>query len=179
MCVTFCHRKRILFWNHDSCLCSVADEEDYESCQTCLHRRGKICALTNEAILKSGGCCHCGVQMVAGVVQVTPAMAAPLVGFFDAVKNVMPKDIPYQTVNRDWQVSAEYTPKLDELGIPFQVNGQSGVVVNPECLILAIDEPVPDILDSLDAAYQLVKGVCWIDPDQLGLPEVFGRAVEY
>ncbi len=106
-------------------------------------------------------------------------MAAPLVGFFDAVKNVMPQDIPYRAVNGSWRVSAEHAPKLDELGIPFQADGPDWVQVDPECLILAIDEPVPDILDSLDATYQVVAGECWLDPDQLGLPEIFGRAVEY
>ncbi len=117
--------------------------------------------------------------MVAGMVQVTPAMAAPLVGFFDAVKNVMPQDIPYETGNGSWRISAEHTSKLEDLGIPFQTDGPGWALVEPECLILAIDEPVPDILDSLDAVYQLVAGECWLDPDQLGLPEIFGRAVEY
>ncbi|MCP4409792.1 MAG: hypothetical protein GY807_19020, partial [Gammaproteobacteria bacterium] len=110
---------------------------------------------------------------------VTPAMAAPLVGFFDAVKNVMPQNIPYQAVNGSWRVSAEYVSIFDELGIPFQADEQGWVQVEPEGLILAIDEPVPDILDSLDATYQLLDGECWLDPDQLGLPEIFGRAVEY
>lgn len=114
-----------------------------------------------------------------GMVRVTPAMAAPLVGFFDAVKNVMPKTIPYQTVNGSWRVSAEYALKLDELGIPFQTDGPDRVLVNPESLILTIAEPISDILDSLDTSYQLVEGECWFDPDQLGLPEIFGRAVEY
>ncbi len=178
MCVTFCHRRKSLYWNHDPCLCPFA-AEDHQSCQTCLHRRGQICALTGATTPQSGGCCHWGVRLVDGMVQVTPAMAAPLVGFFDAVKNVIPQDIPYQAANGSWRISVEYAPKLNELGIPFQADEQGWALVDPEGLILAIDEPVPDILDSLDAAYQLVAGECWLDPDQLGLPEIFGRAVEY
>ncbi len=105
-------------------------------------------------------------------------MAAPLVGFFDAVKNVIP-ETPRRVVDSEWVIPVEQKLTLDELGIPYRVGGQ-GLHINPESLVLVIDEPISAILESLEAPYQLRSNTeCWIDPDQLGLPVTFGYAVEY
>ncbi len=175
-----CNRRKILFWNHEACteyICPVTAEK-HGACQTCRHCRGEICALTRAALPEAESCCHWNVDLLKGLVRVTPAMAAPLVGFFDAAKNVIP-EIPRRVVDGKWVIPVEHRLTLDELGIPYRV-GEQGLYVDPESLVLVIDEPIPAILESLEAPYQLRSNTeCWIDPDQLGLPVTFGYAVEY
>ncbi len=58
--------------------------------------------------------------------------------------------------------------------------GEQGLHIDPECMVLTIDEPIPALLESLEAPYQLRSNTeCWVDPGQLGLPTTFGYAVEY
>lgn len=178
MCVTLCHRRKILYWNHDQCLCPFAGEA-HHSCRSCRHRQDGLCALTNGALPDSGGCCHWGIEPVSGQVRVTPAVAAPLVGFYDAAKNILPPGIPYEARDGEWWVSAEYVGLLNDLGIPYQADGQGGLLIDPDGLVLALDEAIPDILADLETDYQQMGGEYWVDPDMLGLPDVFGCAVEY
>lgn len=125
MCVTYCHRQRVLFWNHDTCsfeVCPVVGEE-HGRCCSCRYARGQTCALTRVPLPTVGGCCHWNVNLVTGPQLVTPEMLAPL------------------------------------------------GIVGPE--------PIEAILAGLDAPYQRdAAGQAWVDPDRLGLPEVYGVGTE-
>ena len=44
--------------------------------------------------------------------------------------------------------------------------------------MLVIEEPVADILEWLDAPYQVRGEEVWVDPDALALPLVYGRGYE-
>lgn len=207
MCVTFCHCRRLLYWNHDPCtvdMCPVADESP-QPCQTCRHRRDDdICALTNASLPEVGGCCHWNVTLTEELVPVTSGMAAPLAGYFDRVKEVL-ADVPHhlagfvvsdprpetlsssaetlgteaQPNGDDWLIPSIYAPLLDELGIDYRREANDALRVDPEQLILVVEEPVADLLDRLDAPYQVSDGLVWVDPDELGLPMVYGHGTEF
>ncbi len=129
MCVTFCHRRWVLYWNHEPCsfeFCPFAVEKP-RRCQSCRYRQASnLCGLTRAALPVpegKGGCCHWNIELVTGPQSVTADMLAPLGG-----------------------------PGL---------------------------EPVETILAFLAAPYEVDEaGQVWIDPDRLGLPEVYGRGTE-
>ncbi len=80
MCVTFCHRRRVLFWNHEDCLfesCPLVAEE-HGRCHRCMHRQGELCGLTRAPLPSWGGCCHWNVGLVEELQPVTPEMLEPL-----------------------------------------------------------------------------------------------------
>lgn len=81
MCVSFCHRRNHLYWNHEDCdgtWCEFA-EGQHSSCQTCRHFRENKCALTNSAALPAaGGCCHHNVIPLSGARPVTPELISLL-----------------------------------------------------------------------------------------------------
>lgn len=122
MCVTWCYRRRLLFWNHEDCptsLCEFAGQ-DASRCADCRYRRNDgYCALTNHSLPATGSCCHWNVTVTEGPQPVLAEM----------------------------------------LGLLWPVEGES----------------VATVLDRLDAPYTLAdNGVVWVDPDTLGLPEVYG-----
>jgi len=110
-------------------------------------------------------------------VAVTPAMVAPLAGFFDTVRNIL-AEVPHQVANAHWVIAATYVETLEALGITYKV-GNGGLWLDPEQLILTVDEPVTAILDRLDASYQIEPetGVVMVDPVQLQLPLYFGEGM--
>jgi hypothetical protein len=80
MCVTFCHKRHLLFFTHEDCSllqCRFADPDRWGSCHDCPHNQEDRCGLTNAPTpVSGGGCCHWGTplvtaQQVIGVEQVT------------------------------------------------------------------------------------------------------------
>jgi hypothetical protein len=65
------------------------------------------------------------------------------------------------------------------LGIDYRREANDALRVDPEQLILVVEEPVADLLDRLDAPYQVSDGLVWVDPDELGLPIVYGHGTEF
>ncbi len=123
MCVTWCHRKKWLYWNHEHCSpfdCDVV-RETHGNCETCRHHRETVCVLTNAPLPESGGCCHWNVTRQEGLHAVSRDMLGPL-----------------------------------------HVN----------------DRNIGDALDRLDAPAQLIDGQWYVDPDDLGLPLVYGEGTE-
>lgn len=126
MCVTYCHRRRVLFWNHVDCaddICSLVGRE-HGHCGECRNARDGgtsasaegICGLTNAPIPDDGrGCCHFNVDWVDGLQVVTPEMLAPL-GF----------DIKKESI----------IEVLDELDAPYHVGDDGTIRVEPEELEL-------------------------------------------
>jgi len=59
MCLTLCHQHRILYDSdvQDACLGCPYNEQRGE-CETCDHRAGDVCALTQSPLPKKGWCCH-------------------------------------------------------------------------------------------------------------------------
>ena len=119
MCVTFCHRKNVLYWNHDDCAvhCPLADGPQ-GACETCRHHLQQgICWLTNAPLPESGGCCHHDVVPVQGWQVVTCEMLAPLgVANGEKATDVLARwDAPHRRLDHQGRV-ALVDP--DELGIP-------------------------------------------------------------
>jgi hypothetical protein len=156
--------------------CPISDEPG-GACQTCRHRAGDHCGLTRAPLPDSGGCCHWNVAPVETWVAVTPAMVAPLAGFFDTVRHIL-TEVPHQVSETGWVIPAIHRERLTALGIGYQVE-HDGLRVDPEQLILTVDEPVTAILDRLDAPYRIEPetGGVTVNPLQLQLPLVFGEGV--
>lgn len=179
MCVTYCYVKRILFWNHNSCteeICSLAGEAQ-GPCQTCCHRRDQVCALTNAPLPAAGGCCHWNARLIEGLVPVTPAMVAPLAGFFTSTRDVV-AEYPRQENGDEWIIPLNYIEELESLGVEFE-RSSAGLHVNPERLMLTVEEPIIDILEQLETPYLINASVVLVDPDELGLPTIrYGEGTE-
>ncbi len=79
MCVSFCHRREVLYWNHENCDgdCPIVSER-HGRCEACRHRRQALCGLTNTPLPAGGGCCHFDVAIVSGEQEVTREMVEPL-----------------------------------------------------------------------------------------------------
>lgn len=76
MCITYCHRRNILYWDHEDChpaQCELV-RGPHRRCADCRHRREAICRLTNASLPESKGCCHYNVEVVHGPQLVTPEM---------------------------------------------------------------------------------------------------------
>ena len=109
MCITYCHRRSILYWNHEDCAaqCELA-RGPHGGCADCRHRQGALCGLTR-APLPGTGCCHWNVVLVGGPQVVTPAMLE-LLGMADG------------------ETAADALARWDA---PYQVDGSRQVVVDP------------------------------------------------
>ena len=186
MCISYCHKTKILFDNHADCetdVCPFANPIHNGPCQTCQNRQGQVCSLTNTPLPDGGGCCHWNVAFVENIVVVIPAMVAPLpmVGFFDRVKNVLPADVPRQRHSSGkWFIPSDFLSTLNDLGIKYQRINE-GLIVDPEQLILAISEPVIQILDRFGVPYyhssagdDAAPSTLLLDPGDLSLPITFG-----
>ncbi len=115
MCVSFCHRKTVLFWNHESCDardCPVA-AGPHGDCATCRHSRGGMCDLTRAPQPADGGCCHHNVAVVAGRVEVSWDMLAPLL--------IRPEELVEQFL-RDYDVPFYRGPQARVLVDPADLN---------------------------------------------------------
>lgn len=80
MCVSLCHRRKLLYFNHEDCLpidCEYAGGE-HGRCADCTHRQGQVCGLTHDVLPPRGGCCHCNVPILSGDIAVTPEMVSLL-----------------------------------------------------------------------------------------------------
>ena len=118
MCITFCHRRRVLYWNHADCHpfeCEIALEL-HGRCLDCRHQNDDRCGLTNAPLPDSGGCCHWNVAPTREPQIVTREMLAPLE--FDIVESevylLKSLEAPY-TWTSDGQLSID----PDMLGLPF------------------------------------------------------------
>jgi len=129
MCITWCHQRQILYWNHDNCHpfdCPKANEK-HGRCENCRHRlEGEdrlLCSLTRAPLPQAGGCCHYNVKLIAGPQKVTLAVV--------------------------------------------------------EMLGPGSNETVRDVLDGFDVAHQIDgQGDVWVDSDELGLPDIYGRGAD-
>ncbi len=81
MCVTWCHRRAVLYWNHVDCdghICPLAGES-HLPCAACRHQSEPHCGLTRAPLPADGaGCCHHNVDLAEGWQEVDREMLAPL-----------------------------------------------------------------------------------------------------
>lgn len=123
MCVTFCHRRSVLFWNHEDCAghCNLAYGQ-HGRCESCRHWRGAICWLTNAPLPEAGGCCHHNVAPAWGWQVVTRAMLEPLgAGAEETVADVLSRwDAPHRCLDEQG-LAVVVDP--DTLGIPIITYG--------------------------------------------------------
>ena len=118
MCITFCHRRRLLYQNHEDCelfFCPFATGP-YPSCQSCCHRRDGRCALTNAELPAQGGCCHHNVEPAEGPQSVGREMVEPL-GL--AVEDTELYVLRREAVIYDLRHDGTVTVNPDELGLPY------------------------------------------------------------
>ena len=108
---------------------------------------------------------------------VTPAMVAPLAGFFDTARHIL-AEVSHQIMDAQWIIAASHVETLEALGIAYKV-GNGGLSIDPEQLVLTVNEPVTDILDRLDTPYQTdpETGAVAVNPMQLQLPLCFGKGM--
>ncbi len=125
MCVTYCHKRAKLFWNHDTCpisLCQFAGL-NRDKCVDCCYNIEGQCGLTRAALPATGGCCHWNV---------TPAQGA--------------QPVTAETLTLLWPSDGT---------------------------------PITAVLDTLDTPYTVdAAGQLWVDPAELGLPEVYSQGTE-
>lgn len=119
MCVSFCHRKQILYFNHEDCRlseCEYAAVDTHGLCARCRHRQGVVCGLTGASLPEKGGCCHGSVKRTLGSVRVSEEMVALLRGRpNETVKDIVQAyDVPYDLDERTGAVFIE----LDEVVKP-------------------------------------------------------------
>lgn len=107
MCLSYCHRQAVLFWNHRDCqsaacryapalLGRTAGTAGWQ-CATCIHRVEDHCGLTGAPLPERGGCCHYNVTLAQGTISVERMIGYP------------------------WAVSP--AAALDTLGVAFTVRG--------------------------------------------------------
>jgi len=110
-------------------------------------------------------------------VAVTPAMVVPLAGCFDTARHIL-AEVPHQATDAQWIIAASDVETLEAMGIAYKV-GNGGLWVDPEQLVLTVDEPVTAILDRLDTPYQLdpETGAVTVNPMQLQPPLCFGEGM--
>ena len=118
MCVAYCHRKFILFWDHEDCHprdCEFV-HGPHGSCDSCLYQENDICLLTHAPLPARRGCCHRNVALVQGARRVTREMVGLL--------------------NLD--VHERLTEALEERNVPYQLDTDGDLVlIDPDEL------PVP------------------------------------
>ena len=121
MCVSWCARKGMLFWNHSDCHpadCEFA-AQTHGRCGDCPHKQNETCGLTRAplpATEESGGCCHWNVVPVSGPQVVTRAMLAPLgISIEETEEFVLRRlDVPYRL-----SAHGEVIVEIDSLSTPF------------------------------------------------------------
>lgn len=122
MCVTFCHRRNVLFWNHENCSSSVCEfaKGPHGRCASCVHNQGQNCALTNAPLPDNAGCCHWNISLAVGRQIVTLAMVEPLgLNNADSLEaDLIRLDTPLHRLTEGIAVDP------DELGLPTNVYGQ-------------------------------------------------------
>lgn len=118
MCVTYCHRRGVVYWNHDDCsylVCPLV-AESHGRCASCRHRQEDACALTHAPLPAEGGCCHWNVEPAQSQTMVTLDMLAPLgVEANETVAEVL------DSLSTPYHVDAQGQPWIDpgRLGLPF------------------------------------------------------------
>lgn len=135
MCVSFCPRRRVLFWNHEDCEpreCAFA-VGPHGSCATCRHHRDSVCAptevgrqtpvcpqpsvcaLTNAPLPEVGGCCQHDIKAVEGLQEICWDMLAPLrIGPDETVEQFLKcYEVPYVHGS-----CSEVLVDPDDLGLP-------------------------------------------------------------
>lgn len=116
MCVSYCHRRNLLYWNHESCaeFCPYVAEA-HGPCTVCCHRRDGQCGLTR-APLPADGCCHYEVDLVRGPQVISLEMIDPLIiGRPTSLAGLLDDfEVPYQ-VGQDGQT---LSVDPDELALP-------------------------------------------------------------
>lgn len=119
MCLSYCHRRNVLWWNHASCRAAdcawaAGNFPEHWRCVSCPHRQGEQCGLTGMALPVRGGCCHFGVTRVHGQV-VVPGRALNYVW-----RDGLAAELGWAGVNYEMD-AAEGTVQLDvdELAAPF------------------------------------------------------------
>ncbi len=124
MCLTYCHRLKALYWNHEDCepdICCFA-AGPHGRCDACRHSRKGLCVLTNAPLPATegrGGCCHWNVTPVQGWQVVTREMLAPLgIGPTELDVAVLKSlEAPYRWVDGQPVIDP------DALGLPSQTYG--------------------------------------------------------
>jgi hypothetical protein len=131
MCVSYCHRRNALYWNHEDCQpwdCSFA-RGPHGRCADCRHRCGDFCWLTNAPLPESGGCCHHDVALAHGLQVVTREMVEPL----GVLAGETPAEVLERTETRYQRGdNGQVLVSPDELALPMLAYGVGSESVEEE-----------------------------------------------
>ena len=119
MCVSFCLRRGLLFWNHTDCHPTDCEyvTEPHGRCPDCRHRDEEMCGLTRAPLPSvAGGCCHWNVTPVRSPHVVTRAMLVSLgISLEETEEFVLRRlDVPYRL-----GAQGEVIVEIDSLSTPF------------------------------------------------------------
>ena len=128
MCITYCFRTGVLYWNHEDCgvHCDLA-RGPHGRCQTCIHRApADTCRLTHMPLPEAGGCCHHNVPAAWRWQVVTRAMLEPLgMARGETVAQVLARwDVPYRPWDRQGRIALVDPSRL---GLPEVAYGMGTV----------------------------------------------------
>jgi hypothetical protein len=136
MCLSYCHRRKVLYKNHGDCSfvdCPfVGDEmQIYTGCNSCCHQQDHICALTGSPLPAEQRCCHWNVIPVQGEQVVTLETLKPLgiMGNETVVEMLDWLDAPYR-VDGQGRVLVD----LSRLGLPATYGLGTEILVDEEAM---------------------------------------------
>jgi hypothetical protein len=121
VCVSFCHKRRLLFFTHEDCpplQCRWTDPALWGRCEDCRHGHNGRCGLTNAPLpVPGGGCCHWNVSLVGGEQAIGPEQV-----------QLLPAYGVGQTVGEI----------LGSYGISYDCDGDGRPLIDPDELVLPV-----------------------------------------
>jgi len=118
MCVSLCHRRKLLFFNHEDCRpVQCAFTEPAGNCGDCRHRQGNVCGLTRATLPASGGCCHFNVNPITDDTLTATTNTIALLGLRtgERIETALDAYDVYYEVSDD---TGEVLVPIDDLAIP-------------------------------------------------------------
>jgi hypothetical protein len=137
VCVSFCHKRRVLFFTHEDCpplQCRWTDPALWGRCEDCRYGHNGRCGLTNIPLpVPGGGCCHRNVSLVGGEQVIGPEQVQLLPAFGTG------------------QTAAEI---LGSYGVSYDCDGDGRPLIDPNELVLPVvygrgSDPIADGVSDL------------------------------
>jgi hypothetical protein len=118
MCLTLCHVRRVLYDSDTDEVCGVCihnQPDPSRSCDTCRHRRGGRCGLTQAPRPAGGWCCHCNAVPLLGTLDVGEDTVRGAVRFYGLGRLLMLYDVDWERTDGD----ATYSVAIASLALPL------------------------------------------------------------
>ena len=123
MCLSLCHIRRMVYFNHEENLCGGCARNllrSAGSCVTCQHRQGAVCLLTAMRTPVRGWCCHYDVSPIAGVLSLTPDVVGPVLRWdFGGDIAEMLETFGVAFTTHATGADTEYRVAVEDLAVPW------------------------------------------------------------